>query len=256
MDDQLKARLIGAAVLVAIAVLFIPELLSGRKPDNAPGEATGRGTRTVVIDLNKPGTPTLEPSMPSASTALPPGQVLPSAVPPAATPAPQSVPASEPEPVAATEGATHETSAPQPASKPAGEVKGPSTSAAPAATVASTPAAGTPAATSKPPATPPKAPTPAATAPARTVEATPPKAKVKPGGWAVQVGAFSSAAAANKLVVELGAAGYPAYVSPIVRGGKTLHRVRVGPEPVRGDADKLAARLKGRNLPATVVAND
>ncbi len=256
MDDQLKARLIGAAVLVAIAVLFIPELLSGRRPDSAPGEATGRGTRTVVIDLNKPGAPTLEPSMPSASTALPPGQVLPSAAPPAATPTPQSASASEPETVAAAGATAHEASAPPPAGKPAVEVKGPSTSAAPAATATSSAATGTPAATSKPPAATPKSPPPAATAPARTVESVPPKSKVKSGGWAVQVGAFGSAAAANKLVIELGAAGYPAYVSPIVRGGKTLHRVRVGPEPVRGDADKLAARLKGRNLPATVVAND
>jgi len=31
MDESLKARLIGAAVLVAVAVLLIPELLSGRK---------------------------------------------------------------------------------------------------------------------------------------------------------------------------------------------------------------------------------
>ena len=31
MDESLKARLIGAAVLVALAVLLIPELLSGRK---------------------------------------------------------------------------------------------------------------------------------------------------------------------------------------------------------------------------------
>jgi cell division septation protein DedD len=45
-------------------------------------------------------------------------------------------------------------------------------------------------------------------------------------------------------------------VSPISKGGKTLHRVRVGPEAARPDADKLAGRLKGKGLPATVVAND
>ena len=32
MEDQLKARLIGASVLVLLAVLLIPELLSARKP--------------------------------------------------------------------------------------------------------------------------------------------------------------------------------------------------------------------------------
>ena len=35
MEESLKARLIGAAVLVALAVLLIPELLSGRKPVEA-----------------------------------------------------------------------------------------------------------------------------------------------------------------------------------------------------------------------------
>jgi cell division septation protein DedD len=48
MDESLKARLIGAAVLVVVAVLLIPELLSGRKATEAvSGEASvPRGTRT------------------------------------------------------------------------------------------------------------------------------------------------------------------------------------------------------------------
>ena len=72
----------------------------------------------------------------------------------------------------------------------------------------------------------------------------------------MQVGAFGSAATARKLVEDLGTAGFRAYESPVSRSGKTLHRVRVGPEPARADADRLAARLKARGLPATVVAND
>ena len=46
MDTALKARLIGATVLVALAVLLIPELLSGRKPlDSATAQPEGtRGT--------------------------------------------------------------------------------------------------------------------------------------------------------------------------------------------------------------------
>jgi DedD protein len=72
----------------------------------------------------------------------------------------------------------------------------------------------------------------------------------------VQVGAFSSAATAQKMVDQLRAAGYKAYVSPVTRSGKTLQRVRVGPEAERARADGLAASLKGRGLPATVVAND
>jgi len=72
----------------------------------------------------------------------------------------------------------------------------------------------------------------------------------------VQVGAFGSADAARKLERELDKAGYSAYVSPMTKAGKTLHRVRVGPEPAKASAETLAARLKSRGLPASVVANN
>jgi cell division septation protein DedD len=73
---------------------------------------------------------------------------------------------------------------------------------------------------------------------------------------AVQVGAFGTAAAANKLIGQLKGDGFSAYPSPISKSGKTLHRVRVGPVGSRAEADQLAARLKSRGLPATVVPND
>jgi rare lipoprotein A len=72
----------------------------------------------------------------------------------------------------------------------------------------------------------------------------------------VQVGAFGSVAAAQRLVRDLEGAGYRAFISPVTRAGKTLHRVRVGPEAGRDDANRLAERLKGRGLPTAVVAND
>ena len=45
----------------------------------------------------------------------------------------------------------------------------------------------------------------------------------------------------------------PAYVAPLSKSGKTLHRVRVGPGGRSAGADKLAARLKARGLPVSVV---
>jgi DedD protein len=69
----------------------------------------------------------------------------------------------------------------------------------------------------------------------------------------VQVGAFGSAATARKLADDLKGEGYSAYVAPLAKAGKTLYRVRVGPVADRAAADKLAAQLKGRKLPATVV---
>lgn len=200
MDESLKARLIGGAVLVTLVVLLVPELLSGPKSSQPePGPPAGeRGTRTYTIDLG--GATPVQPALEPAPAA------------PEAKPAPEQKPEKKPEPEAA---------------KPVEQ--------APPAVAGST----------APESRPEPVPEPAATAKA------PPK-----GGWSVQVGAFGSADSARKLVKELGADGYAAYLAPVTRAGKTLHRVRVGPEAARADADRLATRLKTRGLPATVVAND
>jgi len=198
MDQQLKARLIGGAVLVTLIVLLVPELLSGRKSsETEPAAVAGtRGTRTFTIELGSGSPATVTPQA-----------------------APQSPPA---QPAAAPE--------PKPEVKPDAKPEGkPETTPVPGPAVVSPPAAPEPA--SKPAAT------------AR-------------GGWSVQVGAFGSADTARKLVKDLERSGFDAYVAPVPRAGKTLHRVRVGPVADRAEADRLAARLKARNLPATVVAND
>jgi len=92
------------------------------------------------------------------------------------------------------------------------------------------------------------------------VEVEPPaasgNARPSRGTWSVQVGAFGSAESARKLVEQLEADGFAAYVSPIARNGTSLHRVRVGPESARAAADALAGRLKARGLPVSLVAND
>jgi len=242
MDAQLKARLVGAVILVALAVLLIPELLSGRKsqaPD-AVGPGEGRGTRTYTIDLTGAAPPAgTAQAKPAPAAATPP--VLP-------TPNSTASPAAAPAAASAAPGAT------ETASKPGPGVTAP----APAPTAAA--ASASPAA---------QAPAKAVSTPAPTVRTPPeapvnslPEAKPSPaaapskGGWSVQVGAFGSAATASKMVADLKGQGYRAYVSPISRGGKTLHRVRVGPEAARPDAAELAGRLKVKGLPATVVAND
>ena len=95
MDESLKARLIGAAVLVAVAVLLIPELLSGRKTaEPQPADsAEARGTRTFTIELNGGSAP--------GDSQPPPVSEAPA---PATAPAPMAAteqPAAEP-PVAAS----------------------------------------------------------------------------------------------------------------------------------------------------------
>jgi len=229
MEDTLKARLIGATVLVGLAVLLIPELLSGRKPaEQATAQAgASRGTRTFTIELGAtPGTSVVtEDASKPAPAPAPPSQPVPRQ-------------ASGPE-VEAAVAATNIQSA--------GESTEPSPQPASAARVVAPepPPEGVagPVSESVPP-----EPAPAESAPAQIVPAR--------GGWAVQVGAFGSAEAANKLVGQLQSADFAAYVAPVSRSGTTLHRVRVGPVTARAGAEALVPALKARGLPATVVAND
>lgn len=94
--------------------------------------------------------------------------------------------------------------------------------------------------------TPPK---PAVTAPA---PAAPAAADV---GFAVQMGAFASAADANALRDRLRAAGFSAIVQPVRTDKGTLSRVRVGPVSSRAEADQLKARLAGSFGAGMVVSH-
>ena len=212
MDESLKARLIGAAVLVAVAVILIPELLSGRGPAQSTAPVPGEsGTRTQIIDIPVNGAATsAPPPTPAAGGqgSINPGTPSGPPAAPADTGEAESTPASVPAPSTAVADTR-----PDPA---------------PPATATTTASAA-----SRPVVAPPPAPAAAVAQPA-----TPPAAAAR-GGWAVQVGAFGSTAAAGKVVNELGSAGFRAYVSPVQRSGKTLYRVRVGPE-----ADRSRAAVK------------
>src|SRR5688572_542460 len=69
MDRSLKARLIGASVLVLAVVLVVPELLSGRKaattetPAAADTTLNNGPTRTYTIELGKAGSPAADANL-------------------------------------------------------------------------------------------------------------------------------------------------------------------------------------------------
>lgn len=219
MDQTLQARLIGATVLVALAVLLIPELLSGRKTVEPAVEegAAARGTRSFTIELGATGGQSTVPVSPASPSTTPTART-------------QPAPAGQPTPTEATQDA-------------AVRAEPPAVEARPRVAPAPLPASGGEATD----------PTPAD--PARP-EPAPSPGLGTPGGWVVQVGAFGSADAARRLVDELGAAGFEAQAAPITRSGRTLHRVRVGPAGGRPAAEQMAQRLQARGLPAAVVAND
>lgn len=75
-----------------------------------------------------------------------------------------------------------------------------------------------------------------------------------PGGFAVQVGAFSDRAAAQKLVGSLRGDRFAAYVVEGAPGEGARFRVRVGPFSTRDEASAQAGRLKERRkLPTWVI---
>ena len=79
METRVKARLIGALILVALIVLLVPEMLSG--PHRGQGSTQEGSPRTYTIDLTAPAaratpvpvdnTPPPKPEPAAASTELP-----------------------------------------------------------------------------------------------------------------------------------------------------------------------------------------
>jgi cell division septation protein DedD len=222
MDQSLKARLIGATVLVILAVLLIPELLSGRKSATSSVEEAPAGDRrTFTIDIGKSGGTATAPQVPRPQPST-------TEAPPPVEPAPARSPVGDSGPVVGDA----ETSTPRTAK-----------SDAPPPVPAATQGAG-------------KTPAASDSSVAPTAPATAPAAGAGGGSYFVQVGAFGSAQSARKLVAQLEADGYPAQLSPVTKGGKTLHRVRVGPAASRAAAQQLAERLKARGLPVSLVTSD
>lgn len=62
--------------------------------------------------------------------------------------------------------------------------------------------------------------------------------------WVIQLGSFSSKVNAEKLNLDLRKSGFPAFVEPLTRNNKTTYRVRVGPELLRLDAERLLKKMK------------
>ena len=92
MENRLKERLTGAAILVALIVLLVPEMFHGQRPDEIAGAASsgeGPPLRSYTIDLsNGPARTAPLQSTPASIAASLPAEAAeetsPSATPPAA----------------------------------------------------------------------------------------------------------------------------------------------------------------------------
>jgi cell division septation protein DedD len=220
MESRAKQRLTGAIILVALVVLLVPELLTGPRNSQPAADApTDEGLRRYTIDLDaqNPGQP-MAPASQEAPVALP--EVAPPAAAPTerASPGEQAVPDSAPAAVAPT-------------------------TANPVSTPTPSPAASAPV-----------APAPVASAPASMPSAAPVTApRAERGTFVVQLGSFGSRDNADRLVREMNAKGFAAFIAPITSNGRELYRVRVGPTRDRASAEALASQLKRMGQSGSIV---
>ncbi len=216
MDQGLKERLVGAAVLVAIAVWLIPWVLDG--PEKNPVE-TGPASlqlpaaqepvpmRTQKLKLGEPPAAAQPPATATEKTEAPADTVVAAATPEPTQPGPTTAPAS---------GAT------------------------PPTTTATTPKPAGNETQRKPVAAPPAA---AATS---TVKS----------DWTVQLGSFGDEGNARRLADRASTFGFKANVASYKANGKTMYRVRVGAYGSKGQAEATASALSAHGLAAKVVAAD
>ncbi len=209
MDSRAKQRLTGAVILVALFVLLVPELLTGPGATDVPaGTPTDEGMRRYTIDLSA----TASSAQPASSQAAQPTVALPPVSPSNEGPANEEAPRAVP-------GESAATAAREPQTQP--EI---------AAAAPTKPA---------------PSPSPAIATPAPRTEAPPPTAApAARGSFVVQLGSFGSRDNADRLVRDMIAKGFAAFVAPITSGGRELYRVRVGPTRDRAAAEALALQLR------------
>jgi DedD protein len=243
MERPLKQRLIGATILVAVAVLVLPGLLSGRREVvtlEPTRDDSGMPLRAHEFSLGE--------TLTAEEQAVAADELQPDPVPVEAVVAPEPLPITPPSgvPAAATPATVPAATLPTAPPSTAAPINRPMSS--PAAAPASKPSP-VPAAANKPAAAPAlviappvkAAAVPAATTPIKPASAAP---VASLSGWVVQIGSFGTQQKADELVAKLQAKGFRAFTLAYTASGRTLHRVRVGPEQNRQKAEQIAKRLE------------
>lgn len=206
MNEQLKRRLIGATVLMTLAVLLLPLILDGS--GHRESESSEVYTGTVQFRFETPEA-IAEPAL-AASAAIAP---LAAGSPTINTPPAAAKPVSSAPP-------------PRPAPVPPAAPKPPPTPPKP---VAASPVAPPPVAAV------------AQHTPPRSAAETPPDGS----RYIVQLGSFGQSSNALTLRDRLRSSGFTAYVEKFDEGrAEPIYRVRVGPQPDRRGAENLRSQIR------------
>jgi DedD protein len=81
-----------------------------------------------------------------------------------------------------------------------------------------------------------------------------PAATVEAGRFIVQVGAFADFAKARETRLKVERAGLTTYTQVVETNDGKRIRVRVGPFPNKADAEKAAGKIRGLDLPAAILS--
>ena len=226
----MKTRLLGAAVLLALAVIVVPMLFSSAPPKTDAEQslsleipaAPDRDLQSRTLDVSSSGS---APAAARTAFGTPPATTV--------TPANGSQLAS----VDIASRRPPDVEANAPAATPAGPTPSTAAPAAPTRAPVNKPSAATPAAAPAPAA--PAAPLPTGTA-AR-------------GSFSVNLSAYADRGKADALVQKVRAMGYPVSTAMVTQAGKQLTRVNAGPFDTRTAAE--AARLKIKSAVPGVPAS-
>ncbi|WP_455211655.1 SPOR domain-containing protein [Kaarinaea lacus] len=225
MDILLKQRLVGAIVLISLAVIFLPMLF------------TGKGEQEQKFESSIPAEPVYEIKSPRVSVPLPlPAKTL-EKVPLREPVVKEELVQATPDSSAIAENTESQTPITQ---KPITEKPKAEKSVQQPDLQKKLPANTPPAevvATAKP----------AAQASAAKETSLPPTVEIKPNnitGWVVQVGSFSQESNAEKLRDKLRKMGLASFVVTGMSNNKKVYRVRVGPEIERAEAERIQAKIK------------
>lgn len=234
MDERLKQRLIGAAVVISLGVIFLPMILDG-----------GRHTEFEKIRIEIPQRPEVDYS--SAIAPLTPPEISVTRIEESPT-GPDEIdlegskpiidaeleamikPIEEPDEVVSKQGVDLR--------KPDADEKPAAIEPKPVAKPAEKPAAEKTEPVSKP------AKKPDAVEEKTAVASVPVTSPSVVSAWVVQVGSFSSRSSAIGLRDKLRKQGFAAFVESYEATGKPSHRVRIGPETARSRSEKTLAELK------------
>jgi len=238
LQDQLKERLTGAAILVVVVVLAVPAMFRGRPDASAPAvdpaaSATPLHTYTLV-DEGPAVQPKAQVPLQAEPQSSPQSLLQPHQPPPA-----QALPQQEAPQQEAPQQEAPQQAAPQQAAAP--QVPPPQAQQAlPRAEPQSQPPAVAPA-------------TESGAAARRPAVARPARAAASKGGWAVQVGSFHVRELADRMAREVNGKGFKVHVvGPDERG---LYRVRTALQADKEAALALRQQMVARGLKPIINAS-